>query len=64
MTDLPNRELLRVEEVATYFGVAKSTIYLWIDHGILKAEKYHGTIRVPRESVQNCRMESKMTPLE
>jgi excisionase family DNA binding protein len=64
MNELPNKPLLRVDECATYFDVSVSTIYLWIDHGILEAEKYHGTIRVPRESVQNCRMESKIKPLE
>ena len=64
MTTLPNKVLLRVDEVADYFGVARSTIYLWIDHGILEAEKYRGVIRVPRESVNACRMNGKMTPLE
>jgi excisionase family DNA binding protein len=64
MIDLPNKELFRVDEVAEYFGVARSTIYLWIEHGILIAEKYRGIIRIPRESVENCRMASKLTPLE
>jgi excisionase family DNA binding protein len=64
MNELPNKPLLRVDECAIYFDVSVSTIYLWIDHGILEAEKYHGTIRVPRESVQSCRMESKLKPLE
>jgi excisionase family DNA binding protein len=64
MADLPNKELLRVEEVAAYFRVARSTVYLWIDHGILAAEKYHGgTIRVPRESVLHCRIANKLDPL-
>lgn len=64
MNTLPNKELLRVEEVATYFGVARSTIYLWIDHGILQAEKIRGTIRIPRESILNCRINSKIDPLQ
>lgn len=64
MNNLPNKPLLRVDECATYFDVSISTIYLWIDHGILQAEKIRGTIRIPRESVINCRMESKMNPLD
>jgi len=64
MTSLPNKELLRVDEVAAYFCVARSTVYLWIEHGILVAEKYRGVIRVPRESVETCRLKNKLTPLE
>lgn len=64
MTSLPNKELLRVDEVADYFDVSRSTIYLWIDHGILVAEKYRGIIRVPRESVNTCRLKHKLEPLE
>jgi len=64
MTTLPDKELLRVEDVAAFFDVSKSTIYLWIDHGILVAEKYRGIIRVPRESVESCRMAHRMEPLE
>jgi excisionase family DNA binding protein len=60
---LPNKPMLRVDEVATYFDVSRSTIYLWIDHGLLIAEKYRGVIRVPRESVKNCRMLNKLEPL-
>jgi excisionase family DNA binding protein len=64
MTTLPMKDLLRVEDVAAYFDVSRSTIYLWIDHGILIAEKYRGIIRVPRESVESCRMSHRMEPLE
>ena len=64
MTTLPNKDLFRVEEVAAYFDVSRSTIYLWIDHGILIAEKYRGIIRVPRESVEKCRMSHRIEPLE
>ena len=64
MTDLPNKPLLRVDECATYFDVSAATIYLWIDHGILEAEKIKGTIRIPRESILNCRVKSKIDPLK
>jgi excisionase family DNA binding protein len=64
MSDLPNKELLRVEEVATYFDVSRSTIYLWIEHGLLIAEKYRGVIRIPKESVLNFRLINKIDPLK
>ena len=64
MTTLPQKELLRVDEVAAYFDVSRSTVYLWIDHGLLEAEKYERIIRIPRESVNNFRLARKMTPLE
>lgn len=53
---LPNKELLRVEEVADYFSVTCRTIYLWIENGHLEAERTPGkSIRIIRESVQKCR---------
>ena len=55
MTDLPDKPLLRVEEVADYFRVTERTIRLWIEHGHLRAEKIIGTVRISRESVQSCR---------
>ena len=64
MNKLPEKELLRVDEVAEYFDISKSTVYLWIDHGILSAEKYRGTIRIPIESVKTCRLSSKLSPME
>jgi predicted site-specific integrase-resolvase len=62
MKDLPKKPLLRVEEVATHFDVARSTIYLWIDHGLLDAEKYKGIIRVTRESIVKFRLASRINP--
>lgn len=61
---LPNKELLRPDEVAQHFGVSRSTIYLWIDHGLLVAEKYQRIIRITRESVENFRLEKKLHPLD
>lgn len=59
MTDLPSRALLRVEEVAEYFAVTPRTIYLWIEHKHLVAEKLSGVIRVTRESVLAFRLRSR-----
>lgn len=66
MTGLPNKDLLRVDEVAEYLGISRSTVYLYIDHGILPdVEKYSpGVIRIPRESVLKCRLSKKLRPLE
>ena len=60
MIGLPDKELFRVEEVAEYFGVTKKTIYLWIDHGHLKAEKISGSIiRISRDSLEKCRFPAR-----
>ena len=64
MNGLPNKALLRVDEVASYFDVTRQTIYLWIDHGLLEAEKYKGIIRVSSESIKNFRLSAKMNPLK
>lgn len=54
--ELPKKELLRVDEVAEYFGVHHRTIRLWIDHGHLQATKMAGTIRVFRQSVDSFKL--------
>jgi len=52
---LANKSLFRPDEAADYFGYGISTIYTWIQHGILKAERYEGTYRISRESILACR---------
>jgi excisionase family DNA binding protein len=64
MTDLPEKPLWRVDEVSAYFDVARSTVYLWIDHGLLEAEKLRGVIRVTRQSIAKFRLSSKIRPDE
>ncbi len=52
MKDLPNKILLRVDEVATFFDVSNRTIYNWIESGILKAcNPRGGSLRIFRKSV-------------
>ena len=51
MPILPNKELLRPDEVAKYLSVSRKTIYLWIDTGKLDAVKISRLIRIPRKSV-------------
>lgn len=54
MENLPERELMRVDEVARYFSVTKATVYNWVSSGRLEAVKVAGHIlRIPRKSVQN-----------
>jgi len=56
MTDLPNRALLRVEEVAEYFRISEKTVYLWCEHGKLDGRKLaRNVLRITRESVLNCK---------
>lgn len=51
-SSLPDKDLLRPDEVAAYFSVSLSTIYYWIDTGKLEAVKTPGKIiRIPREAV-------------
>lgn len=57
---LSNKSLFRPDEVADYFNISRSTVYLWIDHGILKAEKIGGTIRISREAILSCRFNNKI----
>jgi excisionase family DNA binding protein len=57
MMALPEKEWLRVEEVAQYYSVSNRTIYLWLAHGHLVAERLPGrSIRITRKSVQTCRL--------
>ena len=55
---LPEKDLFRIDEAASYFGVSTRCIYLWIAHGILiaKQPKENGVMRVTRESILNCRL--------
>ena len=62
MTKISKKPMLRVDEVAEFLDVGRSTVYLWIDHGLLAAEKYRGIIRVSRESLENFRLIHKIQP--
>lgn len=59
MEKLPKKELLRVDEVASYFDVTTKTIYLWIEHGKLEAEKLGGVWRIPQEAIERFRLVGK-----
>lgn len=51
---LPDKKLLRPDEVAKYCRVSVKTIYSWCDGGIIKSLKVKGTrtIRIPREEIK------------
>jgi len=50
--DLPNKTLLRPDEVARFLRVGRSTVYRWCDEGILMAcSPTTGTVRIFRLSV-------------
>ena len=49
---LPDRKLLRIDEVARFFDVSERTIRLWAENGLLKYGKMRGTVRIFRSSVE------------
>ena len=49
---LPDKQMLRPDEVAEFWRVSVKTVYRWIDLGIIPAEKKGGTLRVRREETE------------
>lgn len=60
MRTLPDKDLFRVDEVAEYLDVTQSTIYRWVQHGHLPAEKYIRVIRISRKTLLKFRKKSKL----
>jgi len=54
MSDLPNKDLLRPDEVAKYFSLSVKTIYGWIDQGKIDAVRV-GPSRVLRIRHENIK---------
>ena len=52
---LAGKNLLRIDEAATYFGISTDCVKLWIDHGHLQKENMLGPIRISRASILGCR---------
>jgi excisionase family DNA binding protein len=48
---LPEKELLRPDEVAAYFSVTRRTVYNWIKEGKLESRKASSLVRIYRDSV-------------
>ena len=52
MTALPDKELLRPDEVAEYYSVSVKTVRGWIATGKLEAIKIAGgVLRIPRTAI-------------
>jgi excisionase family DNA binding protein len=49
--DLPQKPLLRPDEVAQFLSVSLKTIYRWHRSGILPGTKINRSLRIPRDSV-------------
>lgn len=59
------KKYMRPDEVAAYFDVARSTVYLWGEHGLLEICKVtNGTIRVTVDSVKKLEKEGFVRSLE
>ena len=57
MNKLPNKAYLWPIEVARYFSVSRSTVYNWINSGLLRAHKIGKLWRIPRAEVERIERE-------
>lgn len=48
---LPDKEFIKVDEVAKIFRVTVKTVYNWCDFGIFEPVKVGGVIRIKREQI-------------
>ena len=56
MTTLPQRALLRVDEVAAFYRVSRQAVYRWIREGDVDVTQTPGgTFRIVRESLINMK---------
>ena len=58
MKELSKKELLRPDEVAELWRVSKSTVYRWVDLGIIKTVRKGGVVRITREEAEKINSES------
>jgi len=58
-SNLPNKILFRIDEVAALFDVHPRTIRRWIKGGILGFEKLAGSIRISRNTIIKFRTQTK-----
>lgn len=56
---LPQKDLLRYEEVEIYFGVSRRTIDLWVENKLLVAEKKRGLKWITRASILDFRLKNR-----
>ena len=48
---IPNRQLLRIDEVASFFQITKTTVYNWYEDDKIKGTKINGILRIYRQSI-------------
>jgi excisionase family DNA binding protein len=53
-----SRKNVTVAEAAEYLGLTRSTVQEMVDRGVLKAEKFAGAVRIPREEVERIERET------
>lgn len=59
MSELPNKALLRPDEVAEYYSVKEKTVRGWINTGKLEAVKVAGKLwRIPRSAIEKIEIPS------
>lgn len=51
-TDFPQKSYYRVDEVANYFGISRTTVYRLIKRETLRAVKIHSSLRVGRKELE------------
>lgn len=64
LADLPKKSWYRIPEVAYFLDVGDSTIRRWIEHGKLKAAKLGGSVKIPRESIEDFVKEGMIDPFK
>lgn len=62
MKDLPLHPNLLPNEIATFLRVDRSTVYLWIDMGIIPAKKIGGRYRIPRDQFLDWYKKQDLNP--
>jgi excisionase family DNA binding protein len=49
--DLPDKTLLRPEEVALFLSVSSKTVYRWYRSGVIEGTKVKRSLRIYRDSI-------------
>ncbi len=63
LTDLPEKSLLRPDEVAQFLSVSLKTIYRWHEMGVIEGTKLKKVLRIYRNSVLRLVIENDSAAL-
>lgn len=58
-SSLPKKDLFRSDEVERYFGISRSTVDRWAEHGILEKIRKGGITFITYRSILNCKFHDK-----